>query len=72
VKGDPLPPHFPNVWLNICDPNDLLSFRAKDVFGNDPRICDEQLDSGQPPLAAHSSYLTSEKFWAHVWKVFPV
>lgn len=70
-KGQPLPPHFPQLWLNVCDPNDLLSFRAKIVFANDVRIRDEQLDSGQPPLAAHSSYLGSNCFWKLVWSVLP-
>jgi pimeloyl-ACP methyl ester carboxylesterase len=70
-KGEALPAHFPPLWLNVCDPNDLLSFRAKTVFANDARIHDEQVDSGQPPVAAHSAYLGSNAFWKHVWKVFP-
>lgn len=70
-KGQVLPQHFPSLWLNVCDPNDLLSFRAKKVFANDVRIRDEQLDSGQPPLAAHSSYLGSNSFWKLVWSVIP-
>jgi hypothetical protein len=70
-KGQPLPEHFPQLWLNVCDPNDLLSFRAKPVFSADPRIRDEQLDSGQPPLAAHGSYLGSNSFWKLVWSVIP-
>lgn len=70
-KGMRLPTHFPGKWLNVCDANDLLSFRAKVVFNNDPRIIDEQLDSGQPPLAAHSSYLGSNSFWRLVWSILP-
>jgi len=70
-RGRHLPQHFPDVWLNVCDPNDLLSFRAKDVFDMDPRIIDKQLDSGQPPLAAHSAYLGSDSFWSLVWPVLP-
>jgi hypothetical protein len=69
-EGQPLPVHFTPTWLNICDPNDLLSFRAQPAFPNDHRVIDEQLDSGQPPLAAHSSYLGSNAFWNLVWSVF--
>jgi hypothetical protein len=68
-KGQPLPQHFPQLWLNVCDPNDLLSFRAEPAFSADPRIRDEQLDSGQPPIAAHGSYLGSNSFWKLVWSV---
>jgi hypothetical protein len=68
-KGAPLPAHFPQRWLNFCDPNDLLSFRAGEVFPKDTRIADQHLDSGQPPLAAHSSYLGSKVFWAQVWTI---
>ncbi len=70
-KGDPLPAHFPNHWTNVFDPNDLLSFRAEKVFTADSRVKDEKLDSGQPPLAAHSSYLTSNAFWQIVWNIIP-
>jgi hypothetical protein len=68
--GETLPDHFPQ-WLNICDPNDLLSFRAGEIFGGDQRITDRQIDSGQPPLAAHSSYLGSNAFWERVWPILP-
>jgi hypothetical protein len=70
-KRQPLPAHFPNLWCNVYDPNDLLSFRATKVFTADPRVKDEKLDSGQPPLVAHSAYLTSNAFWQIVWNIIP-
>ncbi len=68
-KGQPLPAHFPKRWVNICDPNDLLSFRASEIFNNDKRIQDHQVDSGQPPLAAQSAYLGRKAFWKLVGPV---
>jgi hypothetical protein len=70
-KGDHLPAHFPKRWCNVYDPNDLLSFRAAKVFSADSRVKDEKLDSGQPPVAAHSAYLTSNAFWQIVWNIIP-
>ena len=60
-KGQPLPQHFPQLWLNVGDPNVLLSFRTKPVFSADPRIRDEQLDKrdNRPsPRTAPTSAIT--------------
>ena len=62
-----LPEHFP-PWLNIFDPNDLLSYMAKPVFPNDKRIHEEVVWSRQPALAAHSAYWNQSRTWSAIWK----
>ncbi len=67
-KGTPLPAHFP-PWLNFYDLNDLLSYRASEVFHPSPRpVTDIELRSGQPDVAAHSAYLTQDLFWEELKK----
>lgn len=59
--GAPLPEHFPNIWLNFYDCNDLLSYRASDVFTG--RAEDIELDSGLPFPDSHSGYWDAPEFW---------
>lgn len=59
-RGVPLPANFP-PWTNFYDLNDPLSYLAQGVFGK--QVADHEVQSGQAPLAAHSSYLFNEPFW---------
>ena len=65
-----LPAHFPQ-WLNIFDPRDLISYLAKPVFQDDPRVVDRSHESGQPLVAAHSAYWASDAVWNLIDKVIP-
>lgn len=62
TRDEVLPKPFPK-WLNFFDPNDLLSYRAQPIFGND-NIIDVRVDSGLPSLHAHSAYWQND---AVVW-----
>ena len=52
-RGQPLPSAFP-PWINLYDPNDLLSYVAEKLFPG--RVNDIKVQSGELPLAAHSAY----------------
>ena len=58
-----LPVHFPR-WLNVYDPNDLLSFIGVGIFGD--RITDLRVESGQPFPDAHSAYWSNEAVWSTI------
>lgn len=59
-----LPGHFPQRWLNVYAPNDVLAFSAAQVF---PDVAtDHQIDNGQPFPQTHSAYLTNPEFWRAV------
>jgi hypothetical protein len=57
---DALPADFPS-WLNLYDPEDLLGFMARPVFG--PAVAEQMVISGQPFPAAHSAYWTNPETW---------
>jgi len=59
----PLPADFP-PWLNICDRNDLLSFRAAPLFAG--RVRDVELDGLTPFPDAHNAYWRSDAVWAQI------
>lgn len=58
-----LPADFP-PWLNICDRNDLLSFRAAPRFSGQVR--DMELDSANPFPHAHNAYWRSDRAWEQI------
>ena len=58
-----LPVHFPR-WLNVYDPNDLLSFIGVGIFGD--RTTDLRVESGQPFPYAHSAYWSNEAVWSTI------
>jgi hypothetical protein len=43
-------------WLNIYNPDDLLSFCAERVFPGRPHIFDREVDAGVPFPLSHSAY----------------
>jgi hypothetical protein len=57
----PLPLHFPEDWLNVYDPNDLLAYVGRELFGD--RVRDSQIDNRQPFPQAHSAYWNNDDFW---------
>lgn len=59
--GEPLPAYFPKRWLNVYDPNDLLSYRAATVFTGYAE--DRRVASGQPFPHSHSAYWDQPDFW---------
>jgi hypothetical protein len=61
-RNEILPKPFPK-WLNFFDPNDLLSYRARPIFGDD-NVTDVRVESGLPSLHAHSAYWLDD---AVVW-----
>lgn len=63
AESTPLPPDFP-PWLNLYDPNDLLSFRAAPLFAG--RVRDVALRSAQPFPNAHSAYWRNDQAWEHI------
>lgn len=58
-----LPADFP-PWLNLCDRNDLLSFRAAPRFSG--RVRDVELDSRNPFPHAHNAYWRNNSVWNHI------
>ena len=60
---DELPTTFPR-WLNIYDPNDLLSYLSEPMFG--AQVEDKRIESGQPFPMSHSSYWQCDETWAAI------
>ena len=61
-----LPPHFVPTWLNVFDPDDLLSYQAAPVFTPptpSATVRDLQVPSGQPFPMSHSAYWESDLLW---------
>nr|WP_284432001.1 hypothetical protein [Streptomyces sp. TUS-ST3] len=58
-----LPPHVPD-WLNLYDPQDLLSYLGASLFPG--RVTDVAVDSRQPFPAAHSAYWTNPAVYEHI------
>jgi hypothetical protein len=57
----PLPPgQTLGVWWNVWDPNDFLSFRARDIFSG---VRDESYESGLSVARAHSGSLQRPSFY---------
>lgn len=61
-KSPGKPPPF-EPWLNIYNPEDLLSFCAGPVFPNSARIQDRVVDSGVPFPMSHSAYWTQKRLY---------
>lgn len=59
----PLPAGFP-PWLNICDRNDMLSFRVAPRFSG--LVRDVELDSANPFPHAHNAYWRNDRVWEHI------
>lgn len=59
----PLPSHVPD-WLNLYDPQDLLSYLGAGLFPG--RVTDVAVDSRQPFPAAHSAYWTNPAVYRHI------
>jgi hypothetical protein len=47
-------------WLNLWDPDDILSFLAAPVFGG---VRDVEIDTGAPFPFSHSEYWTCPKVY---------
>lgn len=61
-----LPPYFAPTWLNVFDPDDLLSYQAATVFAPptpSATVRDLQVQSGQPFPMSHSAYWESDLLW---------
>ncbi|EHR73671.1 hypothetical protein BurJ1DRAFT_4886 [Burkholderiales bacterium JOSHI_001] len=64
--NQPLPAHFVPHWLNVFDPDDLLSYQAAPVFAPPVpggTVRDLQVQSGQPFPMSHSAYWESDLLW---------
>ncbi|MGW2050261.1 hypothetical protein ACWCPF_34575 [Streptomyces sp. NPDC001858] len=53
--GAPLPPSFPQRWINVYDPRDPLAYVGSEVFGKD-KVTDVAFNTRRPLLRAHSAY----------------
>jgi hypothetical protein len=60
-RGKPLPEGFPKRWINFYDPDDLLSYRAAQLFK--PIATDHKIVSGQPFPYSHSAYWDMPALW---------
>lgn len=60
AHDDPLPAHMP-TWLNIYDPNDLLSYVGGQLFPG--RVEDVEVSNGQPFPQSHSAYWANPDVW---------
>jgi hypothetical protein len=67
--GEP-PPFEP--WLNIYNPEDLLSFCAARVWPNSTHIRDEAIDSGVPFPMSHSAYWTQKRLYELIRESLPL
>lgn len=57
-----LPEHMP-PWLNVYDCEDLLSFKAMNVFSSAAGVEDFEVKSDQPFPASHGAYWSDDTFW---------
>lgn len=64
-----LPAHFPPVWINVYDRDDLLSYKAAPIFTSHAQ--DMQVRSGVPFPDSHSAYWTQEAMWQGLKKRLP-
>jgi hypothetical protein len=58
-----LPKKFPH-WINLHDPNDILSYIGNGVFPD--RVTDVEVKSGLPFPYSHSAYWKSDKLWTEL------
>jgi hypothetical protein len=65
--GKELPEHFPKRWVNFYDCNDLLSYRASDVFSG--RAEDIEVKTNLPFPDSHSGYWDVPEFWEGLGRV---
>jgi hypothetical protein len=67
--GQQLPPHFPQKWLNIWDPNDFLSYIGAEVFG--PQSVEDHMVRSRVPFPdSHSAYWDQEAVWTKIRSFF--
>jgi hypothetical protein len=64
-----LPAHFPQRWVNVYDPRDLLSYVGEGVFPG--RVKDVEVDNGQPFPDSHSAYWTNSAVWDAIEGAIP-
>jgi hypothetical protein len=62
-RGQSLPDGFP-PWINLYDPNDMLSYVGEKLFPG--RVRDIEVRSGDLPLAAHSAYWNCNETWTAI------
>jgi len=60
AHDDPLPAHMP-AWLNIYDPDDLLSYVGAPLFPG--QVEDVEVSNGQPFPQSHIAYWANPKVW---------
>jgi hypothetical protein len=69
VHGPGKPVPFPSAhlgtWWNVWDPNDFLSFTAKDICAG---VDDGSYDSGSSLIAAHGGYFKRPSFYRQLAK----
>ena len=68
-RDQPAAPFTP--WLNVYDPNDLLSFAATRVFAGRDGIVDHEIVTGLPFPESHSAYFEQGDLWAVVARLWP-
>jgi hypothetical protein len=52
--------HYLGAWWNVWDPNDFISYTARDIFEG---VDDERYESGYSVLSAHGGYLEQPTFF---------
>lgn len=59
-------------WVNVFDRNDLISFRASEIFTDAAdEVEDHEISSGQPFPMSHGAYFVNPKFWQLVADHWP-
>lgn len=59
-------------WLNVFDRNDLISFRASEIFALDSGIIeDREVSSGEPFPMSHGAYFVNPEFWKVLAEQWP-
>lgn len=59
--GQPLPAHFPDIWVNLYNRRDLLSYLAEPVFPG--RAEDVEIHANAPLPLAHQVYWRDPEGW---------
>ena len=71
LRRDQRLPGPPSPWLNIYNPQDLLSFCAARVFPATPGIEDHEVDPGVPFPPAHSAYWHDDRVFELIRRRWP-
>jgi len=59
-------------WLNVFDRNDLISFRASEIFTDtEGKVADHEVSSGQPFPMSHGAYFVNPALWQLVAAHWP-